>query len=120
MAFSLGNTSECLSLISSIDFDAPRPEVSSSLPNPSQNTASSKAHPVSLSERGARDVTGATIETVLSRTGSIAASVGGSKKLEGETKLDVVWWTLERIRARCEQGPPSLLLTSVLVPYSNK
>lgn len=95
-AYCLGNPSECLSILSQIQLSAGQMEA---LPSSSTQVFSTTSH--SDSDK-ARQRTGS-VSTSTGRS-SVADSLGTLKSQVNKMRPELVWWTLERVRGRCEEG----------------
>lgn len=97
-AYALRDPRQCLSYVSTINFEEPL-TTSQSIPSSAPTSAVG-----SLGSSSGLT----TLETALSRTGTIASSIGAAsgitKRLEGEVGDGKVWSVIERLRGRCLQG----------------
>ena len=103
-AYALKNPRECISIISSIDFDSSSVLATSTTFSGSV-TQSSHAGGSLGSSSGAM-----TLGSALSRSGTVASSIVSSthRKLEGEVGEGKVWAVIERLRGRCLEGERSI------------
>ncbi|KDQ07095.1 hypothetical protein BOTBODRAFT_192620 [Botryobasidium botryosum FD-172 SS1] len=96
--YGLGEYQQCLDTLSSIDF-----LLEPSLTDVSAASTVSTARSGSISSA----ITPNTLEVALSRTGSVAGSIGSAglpRRVSGELSEMQEWWVVERLRGRCYEG----------------
>lgn len=110
-AYSLGNPSECLSILSSVWLNANSSSPNSRIPS-SPRTSVNQTSPSSSPEKEKiRSVNGNTTSSAVAVADSIARIASTTtvrsqqSQAGGKIHPETIWWLLERIRGRCEEGP---------------
>lgn len=95
----IGDTQQCITTLSTVDFDTER--------KPVQTIPPSSSAPASAASSLGTSSGISTLESALSRSGTLAGSIGVTnlgKRLDVEVGDGKVWATVERLRGRCLEG----------------